>query len=55
MSNTEDRPVLDQINLVGRDMDAMTEFYEKLGVEIARTPPPWDSHHRTASTPRGHD
>lgn len=55
MSDNTDGPVLDQINLVVRDMDAMTEFYEKLGVEIATTDPPWDRHHRTASTPGGLD
>ena len=37
----DDRPVLNQINLVVRDMDAMTEFYGKLGAEIAPTAPPW--------------
>jgi predicted enzyme related to lactoylglutathione lyase len=49
------RPVLNQINLVVRDMDAMIEFYAKLGVAIAPTPAPWDRHHRTLSTPDGLD
>ena len=51
----DDRPVLNQINLVVRDMDAMTEFYGKLGAEIAPTAPPWDRHHRTLSMPDGLD
>jgi catechol 2,3-dioxygenase-like lactoylglutathione lyase family enzyme len=54
----DDRPVLNQINLVVRDMDTMVEFYSRLGVEIAPTPAPWaqwDRHHRTVSTPEGLD
>lgn len=51
----DDRPVLNQINLVVRDMAVMTEFYRRLGVEIPSTPPPWDRHHRTVATPDGID
>jgi hypothetical protein len=51
----DDRPVLNQINLVVRDMDAMIEFYPKLGAEVAPTAPPWDRHHRTVSMPDGLD
>ena len=51
----DDRPVLDQINLVVSDMDAMIEFYRRLGVEIASTEPPWDQHHRTLGAPGGLD
>jgi predicted enzyme related to lactoylglutathione lyase len=51
----DDRPVLNQINLVVRDMDAMIRFYEKLGVEIAPAAAPWDRHHRTLSNPDGID
>jgi predicted enzyme related to lactoylglutathione lyase len=51
----DDRPVFNKINLVVRDMDAMMAFYERLGVEIAPTPPPWDRHHRNVSTPDGLD
>jgi catechol 2,3-dioxygenase-like lactoylglutathione lyase family enzyme len=44
-------PVFNQINLVVRDMPAMVEFYERLGVDFAPTFAPWDRHHRTfAST-----
>ena len=49
------RPVFNQINLVVRDMDAMVEFYERLGVEIAPTIAPWDRHHRTLSMADGLD
>jgi len=55
MSGDNDRPVLDQINLVVRDMDAMLAFYRTLGVEIGPTLPQWEHHHRTASTPGGLD
>lgn len=44
---TERRAVLDQLNIVVRDMDASIEFYEKLGVEIPDTLPEWRAHHRT--------
>jgi catechol 2,3-dioxygenase-like lactoylglutathione lyase family enzyme len=55
MNDDNDRPVLDQINLVVRDMDAMVAFYRTLGVEIAPTEPRWERHHRTVSTPGGLD
>lgn len=48
-------PVLDQINVVVRDMEAMTAFYRRLGVRIDDPPAPWDRHHRTAATPEGLD
>ena len=45
----ERKPVFNQINLVVRDMAAMVEFYERLGVEFTATvagyagqQPPWD-------------
>ena len=40
---TDDRPVLDQVNVVVRDMDAAVAFYRRLGVEIADTAPQWDA------------
>jgi uncharacterized glyoxalase superfamily protein PhnB len=48
-------PVLNQINLVVRDMDAMLDFYRTLGVDIATTDPPWDRHHRNAALNGGID
>jgi catechol 2,3-dioxygenase-like lactoylglutathione lyase family enzyme len=52
---SEDRPVLDQVNLVVRDMDAALEFYRRLGVAIPDRDPAWDAHHRSANTPGGID
>ncbi len=49
------RPVLDQVNLVVRDMPAMVVFYRRLGVGIDDPPAPWAPHHRTASTAEGFD
>ena len=43
-------PVLDQLNIVVRDMDAAVDFYRRLGLEIPDTLPEWQSHHRTAET-----
>jgi catechol 2,3-dioxygenase-like lactoylglutathione lyase family enzyme len=40
-------PVFNQINLVVRDMAAMVEFYERLGVDFRPTLPEWEPHHRT--------
>jgi catechol 2,3-dioxygenase-like lactoylglutathione lyase family enzyme len=51
----DDRPVLDQINLVVRDMDAMVGFYRRLGLEIPATGEAWDRDHRSATMPGGHD
>ena len=52
---TDDRPVLDQVNVVVRDMDAAVAFYRRLGVEIADTAPQWERHHRSAVLPDGID
>ncbi len=46
---TRKRPVLDQLNIVVRDMDAAVAFYRRLGIEIPDTLPEWQSHHRTAA------
>jgi uncharacterized glyoxalase superfamily protein PhnB len=51
----ERAPVLNQINLVVRDMDAMVAFYRRLGVEIQDLDDAWDRHHRAASMPDGLD
>jgi catechol 2,3-dioxygenase-like lactoylglutathione lyase family enzyme len=42
-----DRPVFNQINLVVRDMAAMVEFYERLGIPIEPMIEPYAAHHRT--------
>jgi uncharacterized glyoxalase superfamily protein PhnB len=52
---SDDRPVLDQVNVVVRDMDAAVAFYRRLGVEIRDTAPQWDRHHRSAVMPDGID
>ncbi|MCH7617820.1 MAG: VOC family protein [Chloroflexi bacterium] len=52
---TNERPVLNQINLVVKDMDAMVTFYRSLGLEIPDTDPAWQAHHRTAAMPEGLD
>jgi uncharacterized glyoxalase superfamily protein PhnB len=51
----EDRPMLDQVNLVVQNMDAMVAFYQLLGVEVERPPAPWDAHHRSVRMPDGLD
>ncbi len=40
--------VLEQINVVVRDMEAAVDFYRRLGIEIPDTLPDWQAHHRTA-------
>jgi catechol 2,3-dioxygenase-like lactoylglutathione lyase family enzyme len=50
-----DRPILDQVNLVVRDMAAMVEFYRLLGLDIEDPPPPWDAHHRSVRMSDGAD
>jgi len=51
----DERPVLDQINLVVSDMDAAAEFYRALGVAIPDRDPLWDDDHRSAEVPGGLD
>ncbi len=43
-----DRPVIDQLNLVVRDMEASLAFYRLLGVAPGETTAEWASHHRNA-------
>lgn len=44
-----DRPVLDLVNVVVRDVPAAAAFYERLGVDLGPPPPaPWDALHRGA-------
>jgi catechol 2,3-dioxygenase-like lactoylglutathione lyase family enzyme len=48
----DERPRLDQVNLVSRDVAASVAFYELLGVEMAETQPgweAWDPHHQTVA------
>jgi len=42
------KPVLNQINMVVRDMDAAVAFYRRLGLKIPDYTPEWDAHHRSA-------
>jgi uncharacterized glyoxalase superfamily protein PhnB len=51
----DDRPTLDQINLVVRNMGPVVEFYRLLGVDVDEPPAPWDEHHRTVETAAGLD
>src|SRR5262245_47014049 len=44
----EDRPRLDQLNFVVRDMDAMVAFYQRLGVQVQVGPPDGQPPHRNS-------
>lgn len=46
--NDDAAPMLDQVNLVVRDMAAMAEFYGRLGLSLPGGDPTWDRHHRSA-------
>ncbi len=50
-----ERPILDQINLVVKDMDASLAFYRRLGVDLPDWMPNWDPHHRSANVGGGLD
>jgi catechol 2,3-dioxygenase-like lactoylglutathione lyase family enzyme len=52
---SDDRPVLDQVNLVVRDMAAAVAFYRRLGIDIPDRDPAWDADHRSAKTSGGID
>jgi catechol 2,3-dioxygenase-like lactoylglutathione lyase family enzyme len=49
----DQRPIIDQVNIVASDMDATVAFYRRLGVEIPDRSPEWDPHHREATMPGG--
>jgi predicted lactoylglutathione lyase len=49
------RPLLDQINLVVRDMEASVRFYEQAGLEFEPTDADWAAHHRSAHMAGGID
>lgn len=51
----EPGPVLDQVNLVVKDMEAMAAFYARLGLEMQGGSPEWDPHHRSARAEGGLD
>jgi catechol 2,3-dioxygenase-like lactoylglutathione lyase family enzyme len=52
---TDERPVLDQLNLVVNDMEASVAFYRRLGLEVADVAPAWARDHREVGTPGGLD
>ena len=52
---TDERPVLNKLNLVVKDMAATVAFYRRLGLEIPDTDAAWQAHHRTATMPGGLD
>ena len=50
---SDERPVLDQLNLVVKDMEAAVDFYRRLGLDLPDRDPVWDDHHREAAVPGG--
>ena len=46
---------LEQVNVVVRDMDAMGDFYQRLGVDIRGGTGPWAAHHRNTGAVGGVD
>lgn len=48
-------PKLSQVNLTVRDMDAMADFYTRLGLPLAARHPAWAAHHRTAASEEAPD
>lgn len=51
----EGGPVLDQVNVVVRDMDAMATFYGRLGIRLDAGMAEWAPHHRNSAGARGPD
>ncbi|VVM08205.1 VOC family protein [Methylacidimicrobium tartarophylax] len=48
------RPLLNQVNLIVRDMDASIAFYRRLGLDVQpASSPDWAPHHATALLPGG--
>jgi catechol 2,3-dioxygenase-like lactoylglutathione lyase family enzyme len=47
------QPILDQLNIVVDDMEAMAAFYERLGLTLQTGPPAWARHHRDTGTAPG--
>ncbi len=48
-------PKLSQINLAVRDMEAMADFYTRLGLPLAARHPSWAAHHRSAASDEAPD
>jgi catechol 2,3-dioxygenase-like lactoylglutathione lyase family enzyme len=46
---------LDQVNVVVGDMEAMAEFYARLGLRLSSGPPEWAPHHRNTGGRDGVD
>jgi len=46
---------LDQVNIVVRDMDAMSAFYTRLGLRLNKGAPEWSPHHRNTGSLDGID
>lgn len=53
MSDQRPAPVLNQLNLVVKDIATTLQFYGLLGIETEASPPGWAAHHVTARTPDG--
>jgi catechol 2,3-dioxygenase-like lactoylglutathione lyase family enzyme len=49
----DERPVLDQVNFVVRDMEASAAFYARLGVQLDARDPAWAPHHRNGRKTAG--
>jgi catechol 2,3-dioxygenase-like lactoylglutathione lyase family enzyme len=47
------RPVLDQVNVVVRDVERAAAFYARLGVEFRDSGPVWNAHHRNSASDSG--
>jgi uncharacterized glyoxalase superfamily protein PhnB len=47
------QPILNQLNLVVRDMSTALAFYRLLGVTVEKSPAEWAPHHATAIMPNG--
>ncbi len=50
---TEQRPVLNQFNLIVEDMERSVAFYRLLGLTFSDTAPAWQPHHRSATHESG--
>ena len=44
------RPLLNQVDIIVKDMDAAVAFYRRLGIEVPDATPPWDQLHRETVT-----